>query len=73
MKITYDGVGDTLSILLDEAQIASAEEHGVVIINYNQDGKPVEIEIMNASRFLGEFLSTLVKAKTGEKQLDVPA
>jgi len=35
MKITYDGVGDTLSMLLDEAQIASAEEHGVVIINYN--------------------------------------
>lgn len=45
----------------------------MVIINYSQDGKPVEIEIMNASRFLGEFLPTLVKAKAGEKQLEVPA
>ncbi|MEA2089714.1 MAG: hypothetical protein U9O89_03025 [Thermoproteota archaeon] len=42
----------------------------MVIINYNKGEKPVEIEIMNASKFLGEFLSTLVKAKTGEKQLE---
>lgn len=73
MKITYDGVGDTLSILLSEVQIASAEEYGAVILNYDQNGKPVEIEIMNASKFLGEFLSTLVKAKPGEKQLELPA
>lgn len=71
MKINYDGVGDTLSILLNEEQIASAEEHGPVIMNYDKRGKPVEIEIMNASRFLGEFLSTLIKAKAGEKQLEV--
>ena len=73
MKITYDGIGDTLSILLSQAQISHAEEHGVVIINYDENGKPVEIEITNASKFLGEFLSTLVKAKAGEKQLEVIA
>jgi hypothetical protein len=27
-KVTYDGVGDTLSILLSKKQIAYAEEHG---------------------------------------------
>jgi len=73
VKITYDGLGDTLSILLNKGQIAHAEEHGAIIINYDENGKPVEIEIMNASKFLGEFLSTLVKAKTGEKQLEVIA
>ena len=73
MKITYDGVGDTLSILLNKKQVAYAEEHGLVIVNYNHEGKPVEIEIMNASKFMGEFLSTMIKAKTGEKQLEVTA
>lgn len=73
MKITYDGVGDTLSILLNDEQIAHAEEHGLVIVNYDEKGKPVEIEIMNASKFLGKFLSTLIKAKAGEKQIEVTA
>jgi uncharacterized protein YuzE len=73
MKITYDGVGDTLSILLTKGQIAHGEEHGPVIVNYNEKGKPVEIEIMNASKFIGEFLSTIIKAKAGEKQLEVTA
>ena len=50
MKITYDGVGDNLSILLNEEQIASAEEHGPVILNYDEKGRPVESEIMNASK-----------------------
>lgn len=73
MKVTYDGVGDTLSILLSKKQVASAEEHGVVIVNYDRDGKPVEIEILNASKFMGDLLSTIIKAKTGEKQLEVIA
>ena len=73
MKITYDGVGDTLSILLSKEQIAYGEEHGPVIVNYSEKGKPVEIEIMNASKFIGEFLSTIIKAKVGEKQLEVTA
>jgi len=73
VKITYDGVGDTLSILLSKEQIAYGEEHGPVIVNYDEKGKPVEIEIMNASKFIGEFLSTIIKAKAGEKQLEVTA
>jgi len=44
-----------------------------VILNYDADNKPVEIEILVASRFLGDFISTLVKAKTGEKLIDVQA
>ena len=68
-KITYDGVGDTLSILLSKKQIAYAEEHGAVIVNYDDKGKPAEIEILNASKFMGDLLSTIIKAKTGEKQL----
>jgi len=67
VKPTYDGVGDTLSILLSGMQIACAEEHGAIIVNYGRDGKPVEIEILNASKFMGELLSAMIKAKSGEK------
>jgi uncharacterized protein YuzE len=73
LKFKYDGVGDTLSILLSKGQIEYGEENGPVIVNYNKKGKPVEIEIMNASKFMGEFLSTVIKAKAGEKQLEVIA
>jgi uncharacterized protein YuzE len=47
--MTYDGVGDTLSILLSKKQVAYAEEHGAVIVNYDRNGKPAEIEILNAA------------------------
>ena len=73
MKITYDGVGDTLSILIKEEQITYGDEHGPVIPNYNEKGKPVEIEILNTSKFIGEFLSTVIKANAGEKPLEITA
>ena len=70
-KVTYDGVGDTLSIIAQPKQIAYAEEHGAVIVNYDDKGKPAEIEILNASKFMGDLLSAIIKAKSGEKQLEV--
>jgi uncharacterized protein YuzE len=73
MKLTYDGVSDTLSILLSRKQIAYGEEHEGVIVNYSRDDKPVEIEILNASKFMGDLLSTIIKAKSGEKQLQITA
>ena len=33
--MAYDGVGDTLSILLSRKQVAYAEEHGTVVVNYD--------------------------------------
>lgn len=44
-KVTYDGVGDTLSIVLSKKQIAYAENHGAAIVNFDDKGKPTEIEI----------------------------
>jgi uncharacterized protein YuzE len=70
---SLDGVGDTLSMRLSKKQIAYAEEHGAVIVNYDNNGKPAEIEILNASKFMGELLSTIIKAKTGEKQIEITA
>ena len=66
MKIRYDREGDILSMLLEDRQIHHAEEHGQIIVNYDENGKMVEIEILNASRLLGEFLVEILKAPKRE-------
>ncbi|PIP12138.1 MAG: hypothetical protein COT45_02680 [bacterium (Candidatus Stahlbacteria) CG08_land_8_20_14_0_20_40_26] len=71
MKIRYDGEGDTLDILLKEAGIHHAEEYGQIIINYTKDNQPVEIEILNASKFFGEFLTGIMRAKPKAKLIEV--
>jgi uncharacterized protein YuzE len=66
MKIRYDREGDTLDILLQNDQIHHAEEHEQVIVNYDEKGRIVEIEILKASELLGRFLSEFLKAPKRE-------
>jgi len=65
MKIRYDREGDTLDMLLEDKQIHHAEECGQIIVNYDEMGKAVEIEILNASKLLGGFLTEILKAPKG--------
>jgi uncharacterized protein YuzE len=70
MRMRYDREGDTLDILLDNGQIHHAEEHEQIIVDYNKKGKIVEIEILDASRLLGRFLSEILKVpKRGAVEL----
>ena len=62
MKVRYDREGDTLDMLLEDGQIHHAEEHGQIIVNYDEKGKIVEVEILNASKLLGRFLTEILKA-----------
>ena len=62
MKARYDREGDTLDMLLEDKQIHHAEEHGQIIVNYDERGKIVEIEILNASKLLSGFLTEILKA-----------
>ena len=71
MKTRYDGEGDTLDILVKDGQIHHASEHGQVIINYNEDDEVVEMEILNASEFLGEFLTGVIRAKPGRGLVEI--
>ena len=73
MKMNYDGDGDTLSILMRKGRIMRAEEHGLIIANFDRNGKLVELEILSASKVFGDFLSTLMRAKPGSKMIDVRA
>ncbi|MGQ9719297.1 MAG: DUF2283 domain-containing protein [Nitrososphaerales archaeon] len=71
MKFSYDGDGDTLSILLSDKQIHHAEEHDLLIVNFDEQNRLVEIEIPNASKVLGGLLEAIVQAKPGSKLVEV--
>jgi uncharacterized protein YuzE len=61
MKIKYDREGDVLDILVRDGQIHYAEEYGQVIINYDEENRVVEIEILDASRVFGNILTEIFK------------
>ena len=71
MKVKYDGEGDTLGILVKNSQIHHAMQEDRVIINYDENGEVVEIEILNASKFLGELLTGIIRAKAKPKLVKI--
>ena len=61
MRFRYDREGDVLDILIRDKQIHHAEEYDQLIINYDEGDKVVEIEILNASKVLGNVLTEVLK------------
>ena len=56
MKATYDARTDTLSIILkpDVAVAESDEDKPGVVLDYDEDGNLVSLEILDASKRVGE-------------------
>jgi uncharacterized protein YuzE len=56
MKVTYDGRTDTLRIIprADAAVAESDEDKPGVILDYDEDGNVVSLEILDASKRLTE-------------------
>jgi uncharacterized protein YuzE len=56
MKATYDARTDTLSIILNlEAEVAESDEDKPgVILDYDADGNLVSLEILDASKRVGD-------------------
>jgi uncharacterized protein YuzE len=56
MKATYDARTDTLSIILKpEAEVAESDEDKPgVILDYDEQGNLVSLEILDASKRVGE-------------------
>ncbi len=71
MRVKYDGEGDTLDILLKDGQIHHAAEQEQVIINYDETGDVIEIEILNASKFLGQLLTGVIRAKPMSRFIEI--
>lgn len=66
MRISYDRDSDILMIEISDEDIDYAEEAGPMIIHFSKDGKPVLIEILDASEFLAEITKISMKAKSKE-------
>ncbi|AIG98382.1 hypothetical protein AFULGI_00016200 [Archaeoglobus fulgidus DSM 8774] len=66
MKISYDRDADILMIEISDEDMDYAEEAGPMIIHFSKNGKPVLIEILDASEFLAEITKISMKTKSKE-------
>jgi len=62
-KIKYSKDTDVLLIELSDKTIDHAEEQGQVIVHFSKNNTPVLIEIMDASQFITDAFSSVVKQK----------
>ncbi len=54
IQLTYDPQADALYIRLRHAKVDESDEVSAgVIVDYDRKGKPVGIEVLDASRFVG--------------------
>lgn len=66
MRIGYDRDADVLMIEISDDDVDYAEEASPMIIHFSKNGKPVLIEILDASEFLAEITKISMKAKSKE-------
>ncbi len=64
MKILYDRETDTLTIIFREAHISESDEiKEGIIIDYDNEGKAVSIELLDASKNISEPTGILYEIK----------
>lgn len=63
MKYKYDNVTDILIIEMSEESPDFAEQKENIITHYNKEGKPIEIEILDASDTASKIISLILASK----------
>ena len=63
MRISYNREDDVLVLEVSEEGIDYAEEVGPMIIHFTKEGRPVLIEILDASDFLAKITKASVRAQ----------
>ena len=66
MRIKYDREADVLTIEMSEDSIDHAEESDNIITHLTKSGKPVLLEILDASEFLSQASKLAVRSKAAE-------
>lgn len=66
MRVKYDRETDILMVEASSEPIAYAEELGNFIVHFSEDGKPVLLEILDASDFLTQAGKVALTAKGDE-------
>jgi uncharacterized protein YuzE len=61
-KIKYDEEADVLTIIVaEEGKLSYAEEVGDLIVHFDEDNKPLFIEILRASRIVPLMVQSMAK------------
>ena len=63
MRYKYDAKTDTLVLTLGRGRFDFGEQKGNVITHYDKKGKPLEIEILDASRTTLNIVGAVFGAK----------
>ena len=63
VKVSYNRESDVLLIQVSEAKVDYAEEMGPIIVHFTKNGKPVLLEILDASEVISEVAKIGMKAK----------
>jgi len=63
MKYEYDPETDILLIKLSKGKPDFGEQKENIITHYNKQGKPMEIEILDASKTAVKIVETIVQSK----------
>jgi len=66
MRVKYDRETDILMVKASAEPIAYAEEMGNFIVHFSEGGKPVLLEILDASDFLTQAAKAALTAKAAE-------
>ncbi len=62
MKISYNREQDILVYEVNDEPIDYAEEFGNIIVHFTKEGKPVLLEILDASEFLAEATKITIRS-----------
>ena len=61
-KIKYDDEADVITIIHEEeGKLSHAEEVGDIIVHFDEDGKPLFMEILKASKIVPLMVESLAK------------
>jgi len=63
VKVSYNRESDVLLIQVSEAKVDYAEEMGPIFVHFTKDGKPVLLEILDASEVIAEVAKIGMKTK----------
>ena len=63
MKASYDRDSDALFIHLGKGKVDYAEERGPFIIHFTRTGKPLLLEILDASDVLSSLTKVTIRSK----------
>jgi len=61
-RLKYDAESDVLTIVASESgKLSHAEEMGDIVIHLNQEGEPLFLEVLNASKNVPLMVQALAK------------